>query len=68
MKTVICKSGVKGWQAKLRSVYNTFEEFEQYNNIYSIAKRIGYKSVERAWKDNPTIQGSINPSDLTKIS
>lgn len=68
MKTVKCKSGIKGWQGKLQKVYTSFDEFNSYSEMYGIAERIGYGSTIEAWEDNPTIQGSVNPSDLRKVS
>lgn len=68
MRTVKCSSGLMGWQSKLRKVYdNDFETFKYYCEIYSIDKRLGYKKPETAWKANPTIQGSVNPTDLKKV-
>lgn len=55
------------WQAKLQKVYTDFAEFEDYCRIYSIAFRLGFKSVEAAWKKNPTIRGSVYPSDLSVV-
>ena len=67
MKTIICKSGIRGWQAKLHSIYSNFQEFKSYSDCYGIAERLGYASPVMAWIKNPTIQGSVNPSDYRKI-
>lgn len=67
MRTVKCKSGITGWQTKLRNNYTNFEEFAEYCNTYNIHGRLGYKKPETAWKANPIIQGSTNPSDLRKV-
>ena len=67
MKTVKCKSGAIGWQSRLQKVYTDFEEFEEYDRNYGVAKRLGFKSAESAWKKNPTVQGSTNPSDFRKV-
>lgn len=65
---VICRSGQKGWQAKLQDNYNgNFAAFENYCNVYGIHTRLGFKSVKGAWRVNPMIQGSTNPSDLRRI-
>ena len=66
-KTVICKSGVTGWQTKLQRNYESFEEFAGYCETFNIHKRLGYKTPANAWKRNPTIQGSVIPSDLRKV-
>ncbi len=66
-KQVTCKSGLKGWQNKLQKVYASFEEFETYDRTYGISSRLGYASAEEAWDANPTIQGSVKPSDLCVV-
>ena len=67
-KRVICKSGIEGWQGKLHNVFDSYEEFDACSDTYGLSKRIGYKSSEEAWEDNPIIQGSIVPSDYKRIS
>ena len=67
MKQVICKSGLKGWQDRLRSNYDSLEEFKAWSDIYGLAKRLGFKTAEAAWKANPTVQGSVEPSDYCKV-
>ena len=68
IKSVKVKSGIIGWQAKLQDVYETYEEFEHYSGLFDLTKRLGYKSAKTAWQKNPTIQGSVNPSDYCKIA
>ena len=69
MKQVKCKSGLTGWQDRLRNVYANFEEFESNSEIYGVATRLGYETdadgmaEEKAWNANPIIQGSVEPSD-----
>lgn len=63
-KRIICKSGIKGWECKLRDNYEDFEEFEAFSNIYGIAERLGFYSSEEAWEVNPLIRGSVIPDDL----
>ena len=67
MKKVICKSGVTGWQAKLHKIYSSLDEFTRYCELYSIHTRIGFHSINNAWMRNPTIQGSVIPSDLRRV-
>lgn len=62
-----CKSGLKGWQGRLRNQYASKEEFIAYCSIYSNHLRLGYKSPDSAWKANPIIQGSVVPSDYRKV-
>lgn len=66
-KRVKCKSGITGWQGKLRDQYNDKEEFLVWSEMYGIHKRLGYKSAETAWRANPTVQGSVIPSDYRKV-
>ena len=67
MKTIRCKSGLRGWQGKLQEVYTSFEEFNGYCGIYSIHERLGYKTPWSCWRFNPVVQGSVNPSDLRRV-
>lgn len=67
-KTVKCRSGITGWQGKLRSQYSSKASFISYSETYSLHTRLGYKTPESAWKHNPTVQGSTIPSDYCKIS
>lgn len=64
---VICDSGAKGWRSHLQDNYKTFAEFQQYDLVYKLAKRLGYLSAEEAWDENPLVQGSTNPSDFRKV-
>ena len=64
---VKCKSGLTGWQGKLHEVYHNLEDFRGYCNIYNIQLRLGFMTVEGCWKSNPTVQGSVNPSDLRRV-
>ena len=64
MKKVKCKSGITGYQCRLRKNYSSLEEFEGYDEIYGISKRLGFKSAKEAWVKNPIIEGSVIPSDL----
>ena len=66
MKFIDCASGVRGWQARLHSVYDSLAEFQAYDEIYGQAQRFGYDSAVACWRDNPVIEGSVNPSDLRK--
>ena len=64
---VRCKSGLWGWQLKLRTVYKNLREFKAYDQLYGITQRLGLSNVREAWKTNPTIQGSVIPNDLRII-
>ncbi len=67
MKRVIVKSGLAGWQGKLREVYASLDEFEHWCMHYAIHVRLGYKTVKGAWRNNPTVEGSVNPRDLRRV-
>jgi len=64
MEKIICKSGIEGWKSKLQNVYSSIDEFKSFCKLYNIHKRLGYNSMKKAWNENPTIQGSVNPNDL----
>jgi hypothetical protein len=55
------------WQDKLQKVYTDFAEFEDYCRNYGLLIRLGFKSAAVAWKKNPTIRGSVYPSDFTVV-
>lgn len=67
MRKVKCKSGITGWQAKLQKVYSNLEEFIAYCENYNIHKRLGFKTPESAWNQNPVIEGSTCSSDLRVV-
>lgn len=64
---VICRSGEKGWQGRLKENYSSFEDFEGYDQLYNLAYKLGYKSAINAWNANPVVQGSTNPNDFRKV-
>ncbi len=67
MRQVRCKSGLRGWQDKLQNVYTSLTEFRQWNALYGLAQRLGYRSALAAWRDNPTVRGSVLPSDYCRV-
>ena len=68
MQQVVCKSGLSGWRAPLREVYASLRELRAYNSTFGIVRRLGYRSARAAWEANPTIEGSVNPSDLRNVT
>ena len=63
-----CKKEInEDWQDHLQNVYSDKEEWLEYDKIYNLAKRLGYKNPYRAWYDNPIIQGSTNPKEYKKV-
>ena len=67
MSVIRCKSGIFGWQSKLRKVYASFAEFKAFDEMYGLHGRLGYKSSKSAWGKNPTVQGSVLPGDFRKV-
>lgn len=61
-------SGLVGWQGKLQDQYKTADELVSFSHTYGLHTRLDYQTPEEAWEDNPTIQGSIEPSDFRKVS
>jgi hypothetical protein len=66
-KQVKCKSGITGTQYKLRTAYKDFDEFLEYCNMWNIHGRLGYKTPEGAWRQNPLVECSVIASDLRKV-
>jgi hypothetical protein len=64
---VKCKSGLTGWQGKLRDQYESFEHFTAYAETYGLHTRLGYKTIAGAWRGNPTVRGSVIPTDYEKV-
>ena len=62
-----CKSGIWGWRGRLRSNYDSFEDFKYWCDIRAIHTRLGYKTPETAWRYNPLIEGSVIPEDLRRV-
>lgn len=52
------------WADRVRNVYSSLSELIAYDEIYSIAKRCGFKSAPELWRANPLIGGSVNPQDF----
>lgn len=68
MDKVICKSGLKGWQCRLRENYEDLDEFASYARIYGLLARLGFDNAEDAWEANPVVQGSTNPDDYRVVA
>lgn len=67
-KRVKCASGLTGWQCKLRKNYTDYLDFLVHSRVYGIAERLGFSSAREAWRANPVIQGSVEPSDLRTVT
>jgi hypothetical protein len=62
-----CKSGLMGYRCRLRSNYDSFQQFQAYAEMYGLHNRLGYRTIKGAWKANPMVEGSIEPSDFRKV-
>ena len=67
MKRVKCKSGLEGYECKLQESYSDMDEWLHYAQTFGLARRLGYDNAVHAWDDNPTIQGSVIPSDFCRV-
>lgn len=56
------------WQDRLQNVYDSVEDFRQWDEMYGLKERLGFPSVEEAWEANPMIQGSTKPADFKRVS
>lgn len=69
MSNVKTKSGMSGWQGRLRAQYDDdFEAFAYYDELYGLSARLGYDNVQEAWDGDPIVQGSVIPSDYCRVS
>ena len=67
MKRVKCKSGIEGWQCKLRKNWTSIEELQSADNNYGVLARLGFATAEEAWEANPIVRGSVNARDLEVV-
>ena len=61
---VVCQSGETGMRSRIREIYDDYEEFLIYNQMYNIVERLNYHSARKLWEDNPIVEGSSNPKDF----
>ena len=55
------------WKDKLQNVYESLEEFKQYDEMYGLIERLGFDNAEEAWEANPMIQGTVYPEDYKVV-
>lgn len=55
------------WRCRLQNNYSSFEDFQWYDEIYNLARRLGFKTAAEAWLENPVVQGSVDPSDFRVV-
>jgi hypothetical protein len=65
--SVVCRSGLTGYQCKLQDSYDTYAQWEAYADTYGLHLKLGFASIREAWDANPIIQGSVIPADFCKI-
>jgi hypothetical protein len=75
LKNDSTEKGNKRTNLKLQDIYDSYEEFWKANNDYGLMLTINeerlnlnlpvYTSIEKAWKDNPTLSMTNNRDDLT---
>ena len=64
---VRCRSGVSGSRYRLRDNYYSYQEWENYAEMYGLHTRLGFKSPKTAWRANPLVESSTIPSDCCKV-
>jgi hypothetical protein len=64
---VRCLSGCIGIRERLQDRYETLSDFRYWVGLYNIHRRLGYRSMIAAWRDNPLIESSCVPSDLRRV-
>jgi len=53
------------WQSTLHENYDgDFGQWLVYSDMHGLAGRLGFTTAEEAWKANPTVQGSTDPTDF----
>jgi len=56
------------WQSTLHENYDDdFGQWLAYSDMYGLAARLGYATAEEAWRANPTVQGSTDPTDFKVV-
>lgn len=53
MIRVKCKSGLSGWQSRLRDNYGSYDEWLAYAELFGLHIRLGFKTPLAAWRANP---------------
>jgi hypothetical protein len=56
------------WFDRLHNVYASAEDFARWDEFYSLAARLGFKSAATAWKANPIVQGDTNPRKYRRLT
>ena len=67
IKRVKCRSSLTGWQCRLRDNYKSYEEWEQYADLWSLHLKLGFKTPQTAWRADPIVQGSVDTADYCKV-
>lgn len=68
MKTIKCRSGLRGTLIRLRDNYDgDYKAWKVYAEMYGLHSKLGFKSPKTAWRANPMLQISVNADDYCKI-
>jgi hypothetical protein len=57
----------ENWKGRLQKEYSDFNEFVHYDELYGLAKRLGFNNAKEAWEANPIITGGVNWEDYRRI-
>lgn len=53
------------WVMHVQESYPSLEELEAYDDMYGIAKRVGFSSAKELWDADPILKGGVNPGELS---
>jgi hypothetical protein len=45
------------WTARVKDIFSSYEEFEQYDRKYGVAKKAGWPNARAMWDHNPVLRG-----------
>lgn len=62
------RSGQTGWRARLREIYATVEQLEDWDRNYGLLERLKFTTAEEAWNANPIIEGGTDPADYGVVT
>jgi hypothetical protein len=67
MRHVRCLSGVRGERYFLHEGWDSLQDYKQYDSLYRLSKRLGFKKAKEVWNLNPVVESSVNPSDFRLV-
>lgn len=57
------QSGMWGIRRRLRTDYLSLADWRVYATAYGLVEKLNGKSIGALWKENPIIEGGVNPAD-----